>query len=133
MSRHLSLSTVQFLDDAGERPRETGSRSGSRRSSAHARNLRGWLEQAKRIFRYRVPFLARNAFAASASVVVGVLIWFILPLGKDLALADLLSEQGYWETVPPADYYLPGTINTIEVRSDGRIAIHPTCKIDTEL
>jgi len=133
LSLHLSLSTVQFLNDAGERPRRTGSRSGSRRSSVHARNLRGRLEQAKRLFRRIVSFLTRNASAVGALAVVGVLIWFFLPLGKDSALADLLSEQGYWETAPPADYYLPGTINTIEVRSDGRIAIHPTCKIDTEL
>jgi hypothetical protein len=133
MSHHLSLSTVQFLDDAGGRPGRTRSRSGSRRLPAHERNSRGWLELLKRIFQRIVLFLTSNAFAVGALAVVGVFIWFILPLGKDLALVDLLSEQGYWETAPPADYYLPGTINSIEVRSDGRIAIHPTCKIDTEL
>ena len=28
---------------------------------------------------------------------------------------------------------MPGTINTIQVRGDGKIALHPTCKIDAGL
>jgi len=75
----------------------------------------------------------RKKTAACALAVIGGLIWFMAPLRKDATLSDLLAEQGYWETVPPAEYYLPGTINTIEVRSDGKIAIYPTCKIDPDL
>jgi hypothetical protein len=78
-------------------------------------------------------FVTKKKVAGCALAVVGILIWFLMPLGKDFALVDLLGEQGYWETVPPAEYYLPGTINTIEVRSSGKIAIYPTCKIDPEL
>src|SRR3954451_1810953 len=63
--------------------------------------------------------LKKNATVIGTLVFAGVLIWFFMPFGKGYALADLLEEQGYWETVPPADYYLPGTFNTIEVRSDG--------------
>ena len=66
------------------------------------------------------------------AIVVGVS-WYFAPMGKNVTLADLLGKEGYWETVPPADYYLPGTINTIEVRSDGRVAIFPTCKVDPEV
>ncbi len=66
------------------------------------------------------------------SIVCG-LIWFLQPLGDSHALADLLGEQGYWEIAAPAEFYVPGTINTIEVRSDGKIELHPTCTIDPEL
>ena len=87
----------------------------------------------KQSIRRKLSFLTKNTIVGGAVALVGILIWFLMPLGKDVALADLLREQGYWETVPPADYYLPGTINTIEIRSDGKIAIHPTCKIDPDL
>jgi hypothetical protein len=75
--------------------------------------------------------MTRKKFVGLAVAAVG-LIWYLEPLGEDSALQNLLSEYGYWETAPPADFYIPGTINTIEVRSNGKIAIHPTCKIDTE-
>src|SRR5262249_29791310 len=77
--------------------------------------------------------LKKNAPVISTLLLVGVLIWFFVPFSNSSALADLLGEEGYWETVPPADYYLPGTFNTIEVRSDGKVAIYPTCKIDPQL
>src|SRR5262245_32843579 len=64
--------------------------------------------------------LKKNAAVVGALVLAGVLIWFFVPFGRSYALADLLGEQGYWETVPPAEYYVPGTFNTIEVRSDGK-------------
>jgi hypothetical protein len=66
-------------------------------------------------------------------VVIGAVVWVLPPFGNNPALADLLKEQGYWEIVAPADFYVPGTIHTIEVRSDGKIALHPTCKIDAAL
>jgi hypothetical protein len=65
--------------------------------------------------------------------VVCVSAWFMQPIGNTHALANLLGDQGYWEIAAPADFYLPGTINTIEVRSDGKIELHPTCTIDPEL
>ena len=64
---------------------------------------------------------------------VGGLIWFAVPLPKEFTLTDLLHEEGYWETTPPAEYFLPGTINTLEVASGGRVKLHPTCKINPEL
>jgi hypothetical protein len=72
------------------------------------------------------------AIAMAAVAGIAALIWF-WPSGKDVALANLLSERGYWAIDAPAEFYVPGTINTIEVRSDGRIALHPTCKIDPEV
>ena len=75
----------------------------------------------------------RKKAALYALPIVAALAWFMAPFAKGMTLADLLSEEGYWEIVPPAESYLPGTINSIEVRSDGRIDIHPTCKIDSEL
>jgi hypothetical protein len=73
--------------------------------------------------------------AALVGVVAAIaaVIWFLPPFGSGHALADLLNEQGYWEIAAPADFYVPGTIHTIEVRSDRKIALHPTCTIDTEL
>ncbi len=64
---------------------------------------------------------------------VGALIWFASPFYHEFALTDLLRDQGYWETMPPAEYYLPGTINTLEVANDGRVTLHPTCKISLDL
>jgi hypothetical protein len=75
----------------------------------------------------------RKKAAVYALVMVGALSWFMAPFAKGVTLGDLLNEEGYWEIVPPAESYVPGTINSIEVRSDGRIDIHPTCKIDSEL
>jgi hypothetical protein len=79
-----------------------------------------------------IAFLTRKEFAGFAVAAVGGLIWFMVPLGGDTALQNLLGEYGYWETAPPADFYLPGTINTIEVGSSGKIAIYPTCNIDPQ-
>jgi hypothetical protein len=62
-----------------------------------------------------------------------VTVWYMQPIGNTHALASLLGDQGYWEIAAPADFYLPGTINTIEVRSDGKIELHPTCTIAPEL
>ena len=64
---------------------------------------------------------------------ISVAIWYLQPLSNGPALANLLEDQGYWEIASPAEFYLPGTINTIEVRSDGKIELHPTCTIDPEL
>jgi hypothetical protein len=75
----------------------------------------------------------RKKAAVYALAIVGAVCWYMAPFAKDKTWTDLLHDQGYWEIVPPAESYVPGTINTIEVRSDGRIEIHPTCDIDNEL
>src|SRR5262245_52554886 len=131
MSR-ASMSMVQSLDDGGELSRIKG-HSGTRPSVVQAHRSRHWLERTKGICASKIVFLRKNGPVAGALAISAVLAWFLIPFSKDAVLADLLRDQGYWETVPPAEYYLPGSINTIEVRSDGRIAIHPTCKIDAEL
>jgi hypothetical protein len=73
------------------------------------------------------------ALAVFAATFAGGLIWFLLPLRGEHALAELLREQGYLEIAAPADFYLPGTIHTIELRSDRKIVLHPTCTIGPEL
>lgn len=62
-----------------------------------------------------------------------VVAWLFWPLRDGDALAETIRGPGYWEIAAPADFYLPGTIHTIEVRSDGKIELHPTCTIDREL
>ena len=57
-------------------------------------------------------------------------IWYLQPSDHDRALANLLAQRGYYELATPAELYIPGTINTIEVRSDGKVDLHPTCKMD---
>ena len=89
-------------------------------------------ETMKQRLQRLIAFLTRKEFAGFAVAAVGGLIWFMVPLGGDTALQNLLGEYGYWETAPPADFYLPGTINTIEVGSSGKIAIYPTCNIDPQ-
>src|ERR1700737_2637551 len=144
MSHHQSLSATHLLPCPAVVPKQASKRFGPRpnrtgacspgRSSIHARVSSGHvatMEQSS--VRRLVSYVTKKKVAGCALAVAGSLIWFLMPFGKDFALVDLLSEQGYWETIPPAEYYLPGTINTIEVRSNGKIAIYPTCKIDSEL
>jgi hypothetical protein len=68
----------------------------------------------------------------SAGAVIAAVIWF-LPSGRGRQLGDFLKEQGYWEIAAPADFYVPGTINTIEVLTGGKMVLHPTCTIPTDL
>ena len=69
---------------------------------------------------------------AGAVALAAVALWF-LTSAPDRGLADLLEELGYREIAAPADFYVPGTIHTIETRADGKIALHPTCTIPTDL
>src|SRR5262249_28387955 len=71
--------------------------------------------------------------ALGGGAVVAALVWTLTPFAGGHALADLLKEQGYWEIAAPADFYMPGTIHTIEVRSDGKIELHPTCTINADV
>lgn len=72
----------------------------------------------------------RLALVALAIAVLGVLIWFIWPSGR--TRTELLQEAGYLEMVPPSKFHGPGTINTIELRSDGKVQLHPTCNIEDD-
>src|SRR5262245_12017039 len=91
-------------------------------------------------FRTRASELLRSfspkrkiAAALGGGALVAALIWMLTPFAGGHALADLLKEQGYWEIAAPADFYMPGTIHTIEVRSDGKIELHPTCTINADV
>ena len=66
-------------------------------------------------------------FVALASVVV----WFAWPQEK--TLTDYLLESGYYENIPPTKLSGPGTINTVEFLSNGKVALHPTCDVTPEL
>lgn len=68
--------------------------------------------------------------AISGLTFISSSIWYLQPSDYDRALANLLAQQGYYELATPAELYIPGTINTIEVRSDGKVELHPTCKMD---
>ena len=52
---------------------------------------------------------------------------------KKQTITAILSETGYFEVVPPSTFGGPGTINTIEYLSNGRLELHPTCDIDPAL
>src|SRR6516164_9186092 len=131
MSSSQSLSTTQARQSRAVGYKKASKRTNSRVSSSQAPVLGEPGETMRQRLQRIIAFMTRKEFVGLAVAAVG-LIWFLAPLGEDNALQNLLSEYGYWETVPPADFYLPGTINTIEVRSNGKIAIHPTCKINTE-
>jgi len=74
-------------------------------------------------------WIASGLFAVF--VVVAVVVWFAWP--REKSLGDLLFEAGYFEIVPPSTLSGPGTINAVEFRSDGKIALHPTCDVSPEL
>lgn len=67
----------------------------------------------------------------SALVVITLVIWFAWP--REKSLADILFEAGYLEITPPSTFSGPGTINAVEFRSDGKVALHPTCDMAPEL
>ncbi|MGD5712543.1 hypothetical protein QUT19_22670, partial [Xanthomonas citri pv. citri] len=52
---------------------------------------------------------------------------------KKQTITAILSETGYFEVVPPSTFGGPGTINTIEYLSNGRLELHPTCDVDPNL
>lgn len=59
---------------------------------------------------------------------------YVFSIGEEpLDLGGLIAAAGYEQVVPPADFYPPGTIITVERLSPGRIAIHPTCFIPEDL
>ena len=117
-----------------EAPKERRSkRCRSSRSGINACTSNGRFTKMEQGILRLSSLITKSKVVGGALAVAGCLIWFLMPIGREHALGDLLREQGYWETAPPAEYYLPGTINTIEVRSNGKVAIYPTCKIDPNL
>lgn len=69
---------------------------------------------------------------SGVSVAIGLLmvgVWAGFPRKKETITA-ILSETGYFEVVPPSTFGGPGTINTIEYLSNGRLQLHPTCDVD---
>ena len=75
-------------------------------------------------------WLGGGVFVAIGLVMVSV--WAGFPRKKQTITA-ILSETGYFEVVPPSTFGGPGTINTIEYLSNGRLELHPTCDIDPML
>ena len=68
-----------------------------------------------------------GVFVALACAVV----WFTWPQEK--TLTDILLKSGYYENIPPTTLSGPGTINTVEFLSNGKVALHPTCDVTPEL
>src|SRR5262249_34220712 len=52
---------------------------------------------------------------------------------KKQTITAILSETGYYEVVSPITLGGPGSINTIEYLSNGRLELHPTCAVDPAL
>ena len=75
-------------------------------------------------------WLGSLVFVAIGLVMVAA--WVGFPRKKHTITA-ILSETGYFEVVPPSTFGGPGTINTIEYLSNGRLELHPTCDVDPTL
>src|SRR6476660_5779013 len=130
MSYHQSLSATHLFHHTSARAKRPSKTVVKAPAFTHAHDGGDMAQRARWLASLVTK---RKKTTACILAVVGGLIWFAAPFPKEFTLTDLLREQGYWEAVPPAEYYLPGTINTLEVESDGRIALHPTCKINPEL
>ena len=66
-------------------------------------------------------------FIAIALVIVAV--WFKWPRQGKETITAILLETGYFEIVPPSTFGGPGTINTVEFLSNGKVEMHPTCDV----
>src|SRR5258708_36975380 len=72
--------------------------------------------------------IVSGAFIAIALVIVAV--WFTWPRQGKGTITAILLETGYFEIVPPTTFGGPGTINTIEFLSNGKVEMHPTCDVE---
>jgi len=72
--------------------------------------------------------------AALLAPIVAVGAWDILfsktPLRSYDYLSEIVRTAGYDEPTLPTRLYGPGTINTWEIQSNGKIVLHPTCNVD---
>jgi hypothetical protein len=59
-----------------------------------------------------------------------VAVWFMWPRQGHDTIAAILLETGYFEIVPPTTLSGPGTINTVEFLSNGKVTMHPTCDVE---
>jgi hypothetical protein len=87
------------------------------------------------------PALLSNKTITPTRLVVGsgtfialviVMVWFMWPRQSHETIAAILLETGYFEIVPPTTFSGPGTINTVEFLSNGKVAMHPTCDVEPE-
>jgi hypothetical protein len=62
------------------------------------------------------------------ALVIGV-VWITWPREGKETITAILLETGYFEIVPPSTFGGPGTINTIEFLSSGKVEMHPTCDV----
>jgi hypothetical protein len=134
MSYNQGLSATHSLQHPGTPARRRSKKGGKIQTAAHARAFGTDSGNVQQNVWHLAKFIkTRKRATACILAAAAGLTWFAAPFPKEFTLSDLLREEGYWETVPPAEYYLPGTINTLEVGSDGRVTLHPTCKINSEL
>jgi len=73
-------------------------------------------------------WVGSGTFIAIALVIVAV--WFTWPRQGKGTITAILLETGYFEIVPPTTFGGPGTINTIEFLSNGKVEMHPTCDVE---
>lgn len=75
-------------------------------------------------------WVGSGAFIAIGLVMIAI---FVGIPRKKQTITAILSDTGYFEVVPPSTFGGPGTINTIEYLSNGRLELHPTCDVDPTL
>lgn len=87
----------------------------------------------------RIPVFGRKLRATHVAIAVVLLAPAAALLTWDEATEAPVDERngtiidiGYHELVPPSTIHLPGTINTVEIRSDGSVQLHPTCRMDRD-
>ena len=56
--------------------------------------------------------------------------WWLFTFSDQWTEKKVVNELGYQALIPPTSIYRPGTINTVEIRSDGSVRLHLTCKLD---
>jgi hypothetical protein len=79
--------------------------------------------------KFKWVWVGSGAFIAIALVMVAV--WFAWPRQGKETITAILLETGYFEIVPPTTFGGPGTINTIEFLSNGKVEMHPTCDVES--
>lgn len=65
--------------------------------------------------------------------VAALLAWDFMTSGPLDEPTQTIVAFGYQVLVPPSTIHLPGTINTVEIRSDGAVQLHPTCRMDRDV